>query len=187
MFFIKHLEQDAKDNKVRIGSYCLMTNHFHFMLFPETKEGLIKLMKTLLQIYSQYFNRKHKRTGKIWENRYKLNLIEPESAWIVARYIERNPVRAKIVEKAEEYEYSSAAAHLKGEKDSLVTEDILKNNRENYIKFFHEKDADDKQELDRIRIIIQQQKAIGSRNFLERLEEKFGVGFGVRMRGRPRK
>lgn len=187
MFFIKHLARDAKENKVNIGSYCLMTNHFHFLLFPETRDGLITLMKSVSQRYSQYFNWKYKRTGKIWENRYKLNLVEPESAWLVARYIERNPVRARMVERAEEYEYSSAAQHLSGEKNALVTEDILKNSRESYIRFFYEKDADDKKKLDQMRTIIQQQKAIGSDNFLEKLKKEFKVDFNVRMRGRPKK
>jgi putative transposase len=187
IYFIKHLKQQANDNNISIGSYCLMTNHFHFLIIPETEEGLIKFMKNLLQRYSQYFNWKHKRTGKVWENRYKLNLVEPESAWVAARYIERNPVRVKIAEKAEEYRYSSAAIHLKGGSDPLVTEDILNNDRDSYVKFFHEKDADDKQKIDQIETIIQQQKAIGSSDFLKRLEEKFGVGFGIKMRGRPRK
>ena len=186
-FFIKHFEKDAKDNKVGIGAYCLMTNHFHFMLFPETAEGLIKFMKSLSQRYSQYFNWKYKRTGKIWENRYKLNIVDPALTWTVARYIERNPVRAQIVEKAEEYKYSSAAAHLIGERNYLITEDILKNDRENYIKFFNEKNADDTKELDNMRIIIQQQKVIGSHDFLKKLKEKFNVDFSVKKRGRPRK
>ena len=184
-YFLKHTKNYAKENQVRIGAYCIMTNHFHLMVFPKDKEGLIKFMKAGSQKYSQYFNKRYKRTGKIWENRYKMNIVDPESSWFVARYIERNPLRAGMVKKAEEYKHSSAARHLSGKEDNLITEDILKNDRENYVRFFHEKDADDITELDRLRLIIQQQKAIGSNGFLGMLKEKFKVDFNVKGRGRP--
>jgi putative transposase len=186
-FFIEKIKREAEENSVRIGAYCLMTNHFHFLLFPDTKENFIRFVKSASQKYSQYFNRKYKRTGKVWENRYKLNIVDPEACWVLARYVERNPIRAGLVERVEDYEYSSAAVHLCGGIDDLVTEDILKGKRKEYIEFFHEKDADNKNELDRIRDVIQRQKAIGSKDFLGRLRERFGMDFNIRMRGRPRK
>ena len=186
-FFIRQVKREAKENNVRVGAYCLMTNHFHFLLFPDTKENFIKFVKNVSQKYSQYFNRKYKRTGKVWENRYKLNIVDPEVCWVLARYIERNPIRAGLIERVEDFEYSSAAAHLCGEIDELITEDILKGKRGEYLGFFHEKDADNKNELDRIRDVIQQQKAIGSKEFLGKLQEQFGDEFNIRTRGRPRK
>ena len=71
-------------------------------------------MKGSLQHYTQYINRKHKRSGKLWENRYKLHIVDPECEWAVARYIENNPMRAKMIKKAEDYKYSSARANLLG-------------------------------------------------------------------------
>lgn len=186
-FFVKEVKRQAEENNVRVGAYCLMTNHFHFLLFPDTKESFIKFVKSVSQKHSQFFNRKYKRTGKVWENRYKLNIVDPEACWVLARYIERNPIRAGLIERAEDYECSSARVHLCGGIDNLVTEDILKGKREEYIEFFHEKDADNEKELCRIRDVIQQQKAMGSKDFLEKLQEQFGVDFNTRMRGRPRK
>ena len=138
-----------------------MSNHIYLMLFPETSEGLVTLMKSILQKYFQYFNQTHERTGKLWENRYKLNIVEPESAWIIARYIDRNLLRAGIVKKAEKYGYSSAAAHLLGREDQIITEDVIKNHRKEYVEFFFEREANADSHLSEIRTIIQQQKAGG--------------------------
>jgi REP-associated tyrosine transposase len=185
-YFVKHLNNYAIENKVRIGAYCIMTNHFHLLLFPEDKEGFITLMKAVSQKYSQYFNGKYKRTGKIWENRYKMNIVDPVSIWYVSRYIERNPLRAGMVVSAEEYTYSSAAMHLKDERNEIITEDIIKRNSGKYLLFFHEQDADDEKGLNRLREIIQQEKAIGSEGFLKMLKDKFDTNFSVIMRGRPK-
>ena len=122
-YFLKQLKKYAQENRVAIGAYCLMTNHFHLLIYPETEEGLVKLMKNISQVYAQYFNRRYKRTGKIWENRYKLNIVKPESEWVIARYIEKNPVRAGIISKAEEYPYSSAEANLKGRSNKILNRD----------------------------------------------------------------
>lgn len=113
-----------------------MTNYIHLLLYPEEEKGLIKVMKKTAQYYTQYINRKYKRTGKLWENRYKLHIVDPESEWVMARYIENKPLRAKMVQSAESYEYSSARANLLGERNYLITKDIIKKNREEYRDFF---------------------------------------------------
>lgn len=186
-FFLKQLKKYGHENKVSIGAYCIMTNHFHLLIYPEQEEGVIKLMKSISQIYAQYFNRKYKRSGKIWENRYKLNIVEPECQWVLARYIENNPIRAGVVLKAETYLYSSAAANLKGQADEILTRNIINDKREEYIKFFKESEADNDKPLNLLRTVIQQQKAFGGKEFIKKLKEKFQVNFEIKPRGRPRK
>ena len=186
-YFLKQLKKYAHENKVKIGAYCVMNNHFHLLIYPDQKEGLIKLMKNTSQIYAQYFNRKYKRTGKIWENRYKLNIVEPESEWIIARYIERNPVRAGMVIDARRYPHSSAKSNLEGEGSKILDKDIIKDRREGYINFFNEKDADGDRKLYQIRTAVEQQKGLGGKSFIEELKRRFKVSFEVRQRGRPRK
>lgn len=85
--FLSSLTTLSKKENVLLGAYCLMTNHVHLLLYPQTSAGLIKLMKSLSQLHTQHINHKYKRTGKLWENRYKLNIIDPDYEWIVARYI----------------------------------------------------------------------------------------------------
>ena len=88
-------------------AYCLMNNHYHLII--ETPDGnLSGGMRQLNGIYTQYFNRRHKRAGHIFQGRYKAVLIEKESYLLeVSRYVVLNPVRAKAVETPEDWQWSS--------------------------------------------------------------------------------
>ncbi len=98
--------------KFRAHSYCLMPNHYH--LYLETPEGnLSSLMHQLDGIYTQRFNRRHRRVGPLFQGRYKAILVEKESYSIeISRYIHLNPVQAKLVPQPEDYPWSSYAAFL---------------------------------------------------------------------------
>jgi putative transposase len=185
--FLSNIKKYSKEQKVLIGAYCLMTNHIHLLLYPENAEGLIKFMKCVSQNHSQYINRKYKRSGKLWENRYKLHIVDPDYEWVVMRYIERNSLRAKIVAKAEEYFYSSAKSHLNGVQDKVLTKDVIENRINEYRIFFSESEANDIVHLNNIRANIQQEKPLGDKKFIEKLEVKFKTALVVRRRGRPSK
>ena len=170
-----------------IGSYCLMTNHFHLLLYPESRESFIRFMKNVSQIYSQYFNRKYKRTGKVWENRYKLNIVDPKFEWVISRYIEQNPVRAGMVRVAEQYQYSSVRIHLEGKKDEIVMKDIIEGKVKQYKEFFGENITEDQKLLKQIRIVTQQEKVFGKESFIREIEKRTNLNFSVRAKGRPKK
>lgn len=111
-------------------AYCLMTNNVHLLTKPGSEESLFKMMQGLTLCYTQYINRIFGRTGRLWESRYHSCIVDQEKyLWAVARYIEQNPVRAGMVEKAEDYPYSSALAHVKGCKDNILGEDLFTNDR----------------------------------------------------------
>ena len=185
IIFLTNLKKNSKKENVSVGSYCLMTNHIHLLLYPQTPKELIKFMKSLAQLHTQYINRKYKRTGKLWENRYKLNIVDPDCEWIVSRYIERNPVRAGMVKSAGSYQYSSAAAHLKMAKDELLTKDIIQNRTNEYMDFLNNDEADKQENLKSIETIVEQEKAWGSIRFIKELEDRFKAVFQTRSRGRP--
>ena len=110
--------------------YCLMTNHIHLLGQIEKGEDLPKLMQYLLFEYSRWYRKQTSYTGHLWQGRYKSPLIEKESYFLECdRYIERNPLRAKIVKQAEDYPHSSYRYYALGEPDSLIDEDpYYKNN-----------------------------------------------------------
>ncbi|MCL5023253.1 MAG: transposase [Nitrospirae bacterium] len=113
-----------------VMAYCLMTNNVHLLTKPGSEESLFKMMQGLTLCYTQYINRIFGRTGRLWESRYHSCIVDQEKyLWAVARYIEQNPVRAGMVEKAEDYPYSSALAHVKGCKDNILGEDLFTNDR----------------------------------------------------------
>ena len=182
-YFCENLKKYSNTQKVYIGAYCLMTNHLHLLLYPDREEGLINFMKFISQIYSQYINRKYKRSGKFWENRYKLHLVDPAYEWVVARYIELNPVRASIVRHPAGYQYSSARKNLKKIGDGIVSIDIIKGKQNDYQEFIGEKI--EAEETKQIQEALQQNKAVGGKKFIERVEERFSRVFKIRKRGRP--
>ena len=157
-----------------------MSNHFHLLVYPLSREGLVNLMK-----FTQYINKKYKRTGKLWENRYKLHIVDPNYEWIVARYIEQNPVRAGMVNRAEDYEYSSARAHLNDVENNILTMNILKDSINEYRKYFKDNISQDTEFNKKIEEIFKQKKVFGGNDFIQQIEEKFKVSFVTRKRGRP--
>lgn len=113
--YLKLLGLFSKENHCKIYAYCLMVNHIHLLLEPGEKDSLAKLMQKLALCYTQYFNSKYKRTGRLWECRYHSSLIDKDSyMWAVIRYIETNPIKAEITERVEGYRWSSARTRLLG-------------------------------------------------------------------------
>jgi len=99
-----------------------MTNHVHLLISAETADGCAKLMKGTAQIHTQYINRTYGRSGSLWEGRFRSCLVQTE-AYVLAcyRYIESNPVRAKLCEHPRCYPWSSYRANADGIRDTLVT------------------------------------------------------------------
>jgi len=97
-------------------------------------------MKLPAQRYTQYYNRKCHRSGKLWENRYKLHPLDPDAYCVVLRYIERNPVRAGMVVDGAAYPWSSAAYHLSGKEDKTVMADYLHDSVFSYREFFYKQE-----------------------------------------------
>lgn len=106
----------------QIHAYALMTNHVHLLVTPETETGIAKLMQAIGRRYVQYVNRFYRRTGSLWEGRYKSSLIEAESYLITCmRYIELNPVRAGMVQDPSLYRWSSYRHNGLGHSDPRIT------------------------------------------------------------------
>ena len=101
-----------------------MSNHPHLLLAIERTEHLPKLMQRLLQGYGRWYKTQHRYWGHVWQGRYKSPLVAQESYYLEAgRYIERNPLRAKLVTKLQDYPWSSYACYATGRADALVDED----------------------------------------------------------------
>ena len=96
LYYLEKLIEAASKHQCDIHAYVLMTNHVHLLVTPHTEEGIGKMMQVLGRYYVQYFNHRYKRTGTLWEGRYKATLIDTEQYLLTCmRYIELNPVRAK--------------------------------------------------------------------------------------------
>jgi putative transposase len=106
--FLGLLHEHARREKVAVHAYVLMPNHVHLLLTPETEQGLPALMQALGRRYVQYFNRRHHRTGTLWEGRYRATLVDSEAYLLTCMaYIDLNPVRAGLVGRPADYRWSS--------------------------------------------------------------------------------
>ena len=102
------LKEYSKKCTVDIHAWVLMTNHVHILCTPQQEGAVSLMMQSLGRRYVQYFNYQYQRSGTLWEGRYKSCLIQAERYLIeVYRYIELNPVRAKMVKDPSEYIWSS--------------------------------------------------------------------------------
>ena len=107
---------------VAIYAWVFMTNHVHLLVTPETRDGVSKMMQTLGRHYVRYFNFTYRRTGTLWEGRFKSCVVDVENYLLICqRYIELNPVRAGIVESPADYKWSSYTANGLGHKIKLQT------------------------------------------------------------------
>jgi putative transposase len=118
--YLSMLARYAKLYDTDVLAYCLMTNHIHLILVPRTKTGLAKTMRDASSAYAQLFNRRHAVSGHLWQARYFSSVMDEPYLWAALCYVERNPVRAGLVMKAEEYQWSSARAHCSLAQDPLL-------------------------------------------------------------------
>lgn len=121
-FFIECLAEACVRHECRVHAYVLMTNHVHLLMTPDREDAIGKVMQSVGRRYVQYFNYTYQRTGTLWEGRYRATPIETERYLLTCcRYIELNPVRARMVPDPEKYQWSSYGCNATGRADRLVT------------------------------------------------------------------
>jgi putative transposase len=120
-FYLHWLGAGADKHGCAIHAYVLMTNHVHLLLTPGAPKAASALMQGLGRRYVQYVNRFYKRSGTLWEGRFKASLVSAEEYFLkCCRYIELNPVRAVMVNDPADYLWSSYRCHALGEANPLV-------------------------------------------------------------------
>jgi putative transposase len=119
--YLEWLGEYAIKTGCQIHAYVLMTNHVHLLLTAQSVDGVGQLMKHLGQRYVQYINRTYRRSGTLWEGRFKSCLAQSEHYTLNCyRYIELNPVRAGMVDHPAEYRWSSYRCNAQGEKNRVI-------------------------------------------------------------------
>ncbi|MES2323223.1 MAG: transposase [Pseudomonadota bacterium] len=122
LVYLDMLQDAAEDGECKIHAYVLMSNHIHLLVSPATATSSARMMKSIGERYVQYFNRRYARFGTLWQGRYRSCLVQDERYFLVCqRYIELNPVRAAIVRKPEDYEWSSYRKNAHGIASKIVT------------------------------------------------------------------
>ena len=193
-FYLHYLEEFAVEFGCAIHAYVLMTNHVHLLLTPQRTDSASLMMKHLGQRYVQYINRTYRRSGTLWEGRFRSCLAQTEDYTLACyRYIELNPVRAGMVMKPQDYRWSSYPANAQGKASRLITphaeywrlgqDDATR--RDAYRALF--KAHLDPELLDDIRKATNGNFALGGERFLKETEAMLGRRARPGHAGRPGK
>ncbi len=200
--YLTWLADGLRNTGCQLHAYVLMINHVHLLLTPPAQvESVPRLLIMLGRRYVQYINKAYRRTGTLWDSRYKSSSIQTEAYLLSCqRYIELNPVRAGIMDDPAHYRWSSYRANALGAGDPvaslsqpLITPHPLylslgvdaESRQAAYRALF--RSELDREAISQIRLALNQSQPLGDSRFLDRIEQMVGVRREARPRGRPRK
>lgn len=191
--YLDDLQESANKFDSRIHAYVLMTNHVHLLVTPMAEHGISQMMQALGRRYVYYVNKTYKRTGTLWEGRYKSSLIDSDRYLLTCmRYIELNPIRASMVVHPGEYKWSSYHANAQGMEDALVQPHplYLELGADKYVRqyayrelFRHFIDTDT---LHEIRKSLNHELVLGRSYFKDKIEEMTNRQTRMGLPGRPK-
>jgi putative transposase len=178
------LQEYAAMHALEVWAWCLMTNHVHFVAVPGRGDSLARTFKPVDMRYSQYVNRTQHLTGHLWQGRPFSCPLDDVHLWAAVRYVERNPVRAALVQRAEAYPWSSAAAHCGRRVDPLLAGNLQKRGVvEDWASWLAE--PDNEEILGLLRRRTRTGRPAGDGAFVSRLEALAGRILNAKPVGRP--
>lgn len=187
--YLSLTDTESKRYGLKILAYCLMPNHVHFIAVPENDDSMGKVFKYANMKYSQAYNKKIGTGGHLFQGRFFSSVMDERYVIACARYIERNPVRAKMVKTPCDWKWSSAKAHCGiDERDTFGVRalfDYADYPQKNWKKFIEE--PDDAEEIKRIRSQTRRGRPLGENQFIRKLEKKLNRFLALKPRGRPKK
>src|SRR5262245_17838983 len=120
--FLEALAKTKERYPFRLLGYCLMSNHFHLLLRPESGESISRILQSLTVTHTWHYHKRHRSSGHVWQGRFKSPVIQDDTHLLtVLRYIEANPLRANMVAQLSDYRWSSFRHHGLGEPDPLLS------------------------------------------------------------------
>lgn len=149
-----------------------MTNHVHLIAVPQTETGLSLAIGEAHKRYTCHVNKREGWTGHLWQGRFSSFAMNEDYLLAAARYVERNPVRAKIVDSAADYQWSSAQAHLNGKDDVLVKSSPLLSLVSNWESFLA--GENDMQTQETLKMHGRTGRPLGNTAFFDKLQSVLG-------------
>ena len=195
LYYLENLKEWKKELDCKIYAYCLMTNHIHLIVAcGEKVENLGLLMKRVAGRQTRYVNKLEGRRGTLWESRFKSSPIEIDEYLLACcRYIELNPVRARIVDNPGQYKWSSYRFKVGGEEADWIDLDpcyqglgTTDREREERYKEWVQADIPE-EEFQLIQQGIQREQLTGTNRFIEEVAGKIGRRIEFRGQGRPKR
>jgi putative transposase len=186
--YLELLKEQADKYSLELIGYCLMSNHIHIAAIPHEQDSPARAIGRTHFRYTQYINRFHGRSGHLWQGRFYSCALDERHFWLAMKYIELNPVRARLCRKPWRYAWSSASGHV----DEKSVSDMLNLSRWYDMitagQWRKELEAGmSESELSRMRLSTHTGRPLGSDSFLSKLEKLLGRRVRPLPVGRPRK
>lgn len=186
--FMDVIEEACERIPMRVSAYCLMPNHFHLVLWPRGDGDLSRWMQWVMTCHVRRHHRRYKSSGHVWQGRFKAFPVQKDAHLLaVLRYVERNPVRAKLVERAEDWRWSSltriGTIGRAGSSRNLARQTPVPLPRG---WRGHVNSAETLEELETLRNSVNRGAPYGGMRWAGRTAQRLGLEAAMRPRGRPR-
>lgn len=166
----------------QVWAYCLMTNHVHLIVMPNSEQSLARGLGETHQRYTRRINFREGWRGYLWQGRFSSVPLDDAHGLAAMRYVERNPVAAKLVVRAEDYPWSSARAHVTGQPDPLLSPHPWQQTTHDWQGFLAS--AEDASTTQRLEQQLRTGRPHGAPKFMECLERQLGRSIRKRAPGR---
>ena len=185
---------EAKEKfPMRILAYCIMPNHWHLVLYPDLQQSLPAFMHWVTLTHTQRYHAVNETCGMghIYQGRYKSFLVQTNEYFLqLCRYVERNPLRAELVQRAEEWRWSSAWRRVHGSKKEQLLLDswpVAAGSGRNYLEWLNKPQMHEEEHLAFIRKAAIKGNPLGNAEWVDQVAKQFGLSMTLRSRGRPKK
>ena len=180
--YVYLMSEFCRKAKTEVWAYCLMPNHVHFVMVPRTENGLRDAIGEAHRRYTIKINSRKNWRGHLWQERFRSFPMDESYLLATVRYIELNPVSAKLCAKPELWPWSSASAHLSGIDDILVRTKPMLNRVSDWSEYLQQ--PNDPQKITDLRIHSNTGRPLGSESFVARLSQIVGCDIRPKKRGR---
>ncbi len=183
--FLELVEQAKERLPMRLLAWCLLSNHFHLVLWPHEDGDLSRWMQWLLTSHVRRYHRHYHGSGHVWQGRFKAFPIqEGDHLRTVLRYVERNALRANLVARAESWPWGSAAAFAGGKRAAMLDSGPLRRSR-NWLDWVNQPQSE--AELAALRKCIERGMPYGNEPWQHATAKRLGLEASLNPRGRPRR
>ena len=174
--YLAMLQEESRRWRLQVWAYCLMTNLVHLIVYPESPQSLPRALAETHRRYTRYVNFREGWRGYLWQGRFGSVPLDELHLVAAMRYVERNPVEAGLVAYSAAYPWSSAAAHVTGQGDPLLSPCFLTEQITEWATFLA--NPEEPRTIQRLEVQVRTGRPYGNPDFLERLEET--VGYRIR-------